>query len=117
MAKTVDPRTGEVLESDATFTSWLAAHGNGIIDDELTSSMQRGIAAARAIDKTAVLSVKVKIKPEGGGVILSVSHDLMEPQQDPVGKFYFAGDDGMPSRRDPNQPRLPMSGADDGDES
>lgn len=100
-----DPDTGELERT--TFAAFLSGHRNGVLDDELAAGLREVIEAVRYFDKSGSLTLKIAVDATGEGV--TISHDLTvrPPKAPPVGSFYFAGDDGMPSRRDPNQPQIP----------
>lgn len=99
-----DPATGEVRR----FSDVLAEFCGGVFDDQLTDELTKATQSAMTLDKPAVVSIKVKVKPEGGGFVLSMLSTVSEPSPDPAARFYFQDPStGLPTRRDPQQPAIP----------
>lgn len=91
-----------------TFGAWLQQHAGGRTDDELAAGLQELLDMCILHNKTGSMTVTLKVEPKGDGAVISADIGVKTPKVAAAGTFYFRGDDGMPSRRDPNQPELPI---------
>ncbi len=103
---------GSAAAERLTFAGWLAGHAAGRTNDECSVGFIDLVEMCQLHDKPGRLVLTVTVTPQGDGFVVSAQTDARPPKVAPVrpGQFYFRGDDGMPSRRDPNQPELPFPG-------
>lgn len=97
-----------MTDTPATFAEWLQSHAGGRTDDELAAGLRDLLDECILHDKTGKLTVTFSVEPKGDGVLISAEVGVKPPKVPATPSFYFKGDDGMPSRRDPNQPELPL---------
>jgi len=98
-----------------TFGEWLDAHASGRTADELAAGLSELLEVCILHDKQGKLSVTFTVEPKGDGAIIAADVGVKAPKVPASGTFYFRGDDGMPSRRDPNQPELRLVTKEDPD--
>jgi hypothetical protein len=93
-------------EPEPRFTDFLAGFNAGVTDIEAARALAELMLACAQHDRSGSLTVTVKAKPEGGGVLLSVQIGAKPPVADPISRIHFLSADGWPVRSDPRQPRL-----------
>lgn len=83
----------------------------GELAREIDDAIREATEAARSTNKTATVSLKLKIKPKSHNQII-VRDDLkvVLPEPEKEDTTLFVTDDNMLSRRDPRQPKLPTMG-------
>ena len=90
----------------ATFATWLAQHRNGSLDDDLTATLAEVAERVLLEGKPGSITLKLSLSEKGGGVIVSHEVKATTPKVK-TEAFYYLGDDGTLSRRDPRQPQIP----------
>lgn len=91
------------------FSTWLAQHARGTLDDELTAALAETIEASNELDADGVVTLKLKIKPAGSGrrtVTIEGEVDAKPPKPKPEMALFYVGDSGRLYLEDPFQTRL-----------
>lgn len=80
---------------------------------ELSDSLARLAQLTRDRGGPSALTIKLTLKPEGDGVVVTPSVQVKEPEPSRHTPFFFVAPDGSLVRDDPNQPRLDFNDARD----
>lgn len=90
------------------FSTWLAEHRAGALDDELTAAMASVAEAVALLEAKGTLSLKLTVSAKGDVVLVS-QEVTAKPPTSKIETMYYVTD-GRLSRRDPNQPPMPFDG-------
>lgn len=96
------------------FSTWLAQHARGTLDDELTAALAETIAATNELDADGAVVLKLKVKPAGSGrrtVTIEGEVEAKPPKPKPEMALFYVGDAGRLYLEDPFQTRLDTGGA------
>lgn len=91
------------------FSDLLRDFGLGLPDREAAQAVRDVLLAVQHHDKAGSVTITLKAKPEGGGVVLAIDVNGKAPKGDPIARVHFLDADGWPMRSDPRQPRLPIT--------
>lgn len=93
------------------FAEFLVEQRTGAAHAEISEAFNDLVAAVQQYRKSGELTLKIVVKPADGGgstVLVSDKVSLKLPEGDrPVALFFIDGDSNL-TRRDPNQPSLPL---------
>jgi hypothetical protein len=86
------------------FSDWLDEQRRGATHAELSKAMAEVVAAVAQTNKPGTLTLKIKIKPSGDGMVM-IEDEINDkaPEPDRSASLYFYGDDGSLYRDDPKQ--------------
>lgn len=85
--------------------------GQGALVDDAGVALQALVRDVRAIGKKGVLTIRVEVAPmkgDSGAVMVHAKTDVRPPATEPIGAVFFADDDGVLSKDDPRQMKLPL---------
>lgn len=88
----------------------------GELVDELTHHVDEIVRAVLDTRKKGTLTIKLEFSPSKRMVEMAATFDAKVPQHDRPATGFFVLPDGSLSRRDPDQPDLPLRAADTGAE-
>lgn len=98
-------------------TDLLRETEGGDLVAEMTEKYYEIVEAAAATRKKGTLTIKIEFTPTGrAGMEVKADFDAKVPQHDRPSTSFFMLQDNTLSRKDPNQPDLPLRSADYGDE-
>lgn len=94
------------------FAEWLNDQHQGATHHELSEALNELVEAVQETGKVGSLTLTVKVKPAARGsvrrVLVSDDIKLRKPEGERAESIYFVDDDHNLSRRDPDQPELPL---------
>lgn len=85
--------------------------GQGALVDDAGVALQTLVRDVQAIGKKGVLTIKVEVAPMKGdshALMVHAKTDVRPPASEPIGAVFFADDDGVLSKDDPRQMKLPL---------
>jgi hypothetical protein len=91
------------------FSEWLSEQRRGATHTELSEVLNTVTAAVIEHNKIGEITLKVKIKPGGDGMVIvedEIKSKIPEPGR--AANIYFVDDDANLQREDPRQTRLPL---------
>lgn len=91
------------------FSTWLAQHARGTLDNELTAALAETIAATNDLEEDGVVVLKLRVKSAGGGhrtVTIEGEVETKPPKPKPERSLFYVGDNGRVYLEDPYQTRL-----------
>lgn len=93
----------------APFSTWLAQHARGTLDDELTAALADTVEAVNDLDADGTVTLKLKLKPAGSGrrtLTIEGEVEVKPPKPKPEMALFYVGDSGALHLEDPFQTRL-----------
>lgn len=94
------------------FAEWLHDQHAGATHNELSEALNDLVEAVQETGKVGSLTLTVKVKPAARGqvrrVLVSDEIKVRKPEGDRAEAIYFVDDNHNLSRRDPDQPELPL---------
>lgn len=97
------------------FVEVLRDHARGTVADDAQAELLDLIQAVSATGKEGSVTVKLKAKPSGNRtVMLGFEVTSKVPQADPEVGVFFVDRNGVLTKDDPTQPKLPMAEVDPG---
>lgn len=89
------------------FSEWLRDYLGGGLDDKLTAALAETAQTVQLLEKPGTVTLKLKLSEKGGGIVVEASATHQAPVPKTSGQFFYVGQGGALSRRDPKQPQLP----------
>lgn len=86
-------------------SSWLAEFGNGALDARLTAALAEVAQAVMLQGKPGAVTLKLSMSEKGGGVVVATAITTAPPKSKDEA-FFYVGEGGEMTRRDPKQPAL-----------
>lgn len=79
--------------------------GNGHAVIELSETLNAAVASVGELNKSAEITLKIKIKPRNGGKTVDVEHAITSklPKAPPAPTFFYVNADNGLQRNDPDQ--------------
>src|ERR1044072_6162640 len=105
------------MSEQTQFSTWLAQHARGTLDDELTATLAELVESVQDHEKKGELVLKLIVEPAGSGrrtVTVAGKVAAKPPEPAPEMSIFYVGERGSVHRDDPYVQRFPgMTTADD----
>lgn len=95
------------------FSTWLAEHRRGALDDEISAALVEVIQQTQAVGdpkKTGKVTIELAVNtagPESPTILLVDKVKISKPEHGRPASVYYLGANGALSRHDPAQIRIP----------
>lgn len=107
-------KPAQTIEVSNAFEVMLRKHRKGVPAHEASTALQEIISAARATDKTAEMTIKVKVKPQNDSqVILDVQVTTKLPKMSTPPGVFWVDEHNQLCTSDPNQSELNLRSVED----
>ncbi len=96
------------------FSTWIAKHARGTLDDDITAALADVVEKVNDLDSKGEVVIKLKVIPAGSGkrtVVIAGEVDAKPPKPAPEVGLFYVGDAGSLHLEDPFQTRIDVSDA------
>lgn len=102
-------KPAQTIEVSNSFEVMLRKHRKGVPAHEASTALHEIIAAARATDKVAEMTIKVKVKPQNDSqVILDVQVTTKLPKMSTPPGVFWVDENNQLCTSDPNQSEMSL---------
>lgn len=88
------------------FSDFVAEHARGVTDDEATEALRQLVGQVHTLGKPGKVTLELTVSAHDDVVTITPKVKVTLPPVPVVGKIYYVGDDGLPTKRNPDQPAL-----------
>lgn len=111
MTDTTEEYTGDQLHRVRPIADVLRDLGQGALVDEAGVMLQALVREVQGAGKKGVMTLRIEVAPmkgDSGAVMVHAKTDVRPPATEPIGAVFFADDDGVLTKDDPRQMKLPL---------